>query len=96
MGKNLQVDQIRQMKQQLQEHYDRFKALRASGQNEAALKQFNVTLKVASDLMNLSTKVLKGIAGSGNVNTTEDFGHGKARELTNGKVFLSANTDQIH
>ena len=94
MGKNLQVDQIRQMKQQLQEHYDRFKALRASGQNEAALKQFNITLKVASDLMNLSTKVLKGIAGT--TDATDDFGQGKARELANGKVFLSPNADQVH
>lgn len=96
MSKNPQVDQIRQMKRELQEHYDRFKELRASGQNEEALKQFNVTLKVASDLMTLSTQVLKGIAGAKAETVSDDFNEGTARDLGNGKVLLFPNSNQVH
>lgn len=93
MSKAVQVNQIREMKQQLQEHYDRFKALRASGQNEEALRQFNVTLKVASELMELSTRALKEIAVS---RPKADDAKAEEIEVRPGKVLHFPSSDQVH
>lgn len=88
MSKSVQVDQIRVMKQQLQEHYDRFKELRASGQDEEALRQFNVTLRVASELMELSTRALKEIAVS--------RPRAEAVEVRAGKILHFPISEQTH
>jgi hypothetical protein len=94
MSKNPQVDQIRQMKRELQEHYDRFKTLRSEGDNEAALQQFNVTLKVASDLMELSTQALKEVAGAGpRINPADMQAVGEMKE---GKVLHFPVSNQTH
>ena len=50
------------MKLALQDHYDRFKRLRAEGRDEEAMRQFNVTLKAAAELMEASTEVLKDLS----------------------------------
>ncbi|MDH4228414.1 MAG: hypothetical protein OEW11_01555 [Nitrospirota bacterium] len=57
------VRQIREMKEALQQHYERFKELRRDGRNEEALQQFNLTLKAATELMEVSTRVLKELSG---------------------------------
>jgi len=62
MDQNQRVQEIQRMKQELQAHYARFKALREAGRHGEALEQFNVTLKAASDLMETSTRVLKELA----------------------------------
>lgn len=59
---NEKTQRIRQMKAALQDHFSRFKQLREEGRNEEALHQFNVTLKAASELMEVSTSLLKDIA----------------------------------
>jgi len=94
MSKNIQVDQIRQMKRELQEHYDRFKTLRSEGDNEAALQQFNVTLKAASDLMELSTQALKDVAGAGPRIDPADLK--VAGTMKEGKVLHFPVSDQTH
>jgi len=62
MSQNEAVLQIQRMKEELQAHYARFKALREAGRHQEALAQFNVTLKAAGDLMETSSAVLKGLA----------------------------------
>lgn len=62
MIENEKTQRIQRMKQALQDHFLRFKALRKEGRHEEALRQFNVTLKAASELMETSTLLLKDIA----------------------------------
>jgi len=99
MSKNTQVSQIREMKLELQAHYDRFKALRKAGDNEEALRQFNITLKAASDLMELSTQALKDIAGAGPVaavaKVDADFTAVEGR-LKEGKLLHLPVSNQTH
>jgi len=62
MSQNDAVRQIQRMKEELQAHYARFKALREAGRHQEALAQFNVTLKAAGELMETSSTVLKDLA----------------------------------
>ena len=62
MSQNDGVRQIQRMKEELQAHYARFKALREAGRHQEALAQFNVTLKAAGELMETSSTVLKDLA----------------------------------
>jgi len=95
MSNKTQVDQIREMKLELQGHYDRFKELRKAGDNEEALRQFNVTLKVASDLMELSTQALKNIAGAGPAKDEAGFAAVEGR-LKEGKLLHFPVSEQTH
>jgi endonuclease V-like protein UPF0215 family len=56
------VQRIQRMKEELQAHYARFKALREAGRHSEAMAQFNVTLKAAGELMETSSAVLKDLA----------------------------------
>lgn len=62
MSQNDAVQRIQRMKEELQAHYARFKALREAGRHQEALTQFNVTLKAAGELMETSSAVLKDLA----------------------------------
>jgi hypothetical protein len=64
MDRDSRVQEIQRMKEALQAHYARFKALREAGRHGEALVQFNVTLKAASELMETSTRVLKDLAAA--------------------------------
>jgi len=76
------------MKEALQAHYARFKALREAGLHEEALAQFNVTLKAAGELMETSTRVLKDLAGRAAVAAPE-IGEG-------GKVLHFPKSQRTH
>lgn len=88
MSENPKIDRLRAMKIELRRHYDRFKELRSSGQDEEALQQFNVTLKVASQLMDASTDVLKDLAAR---NRCEE-----AAEPVEGKVLYFPRSKHTH
>ncbi len=93
MGENRKkIAEIRELKQDLEQHYDQFKALRKAGDDEAALKQFNQTLKVASDLMEASTRLLKGVSAPATALVDE-----QDRKLTgNGKMLYIPKSEHVH
>lgn len=84
MHRNDRVQEIQRMKEELQAHYARFKALREAGRDREALAQFNVTLRAASDLMETSNRVLKELAS----------GAAPAREADRGGWVL--HTPKVH
>jgi len=88
MSQNSAVQQIQRMKEELQAHYARFKALREAGRHQEALAQFNVTLKAAGDLMETSSAVLKDLA-------TRAAG-AEPRTHAGGKVLHLPKSDRTH
>jgi hypothetical protein len=81
MPQNAQILEIQRMKEVLQAHYARFKALREAGRHEEALTEFNVTLKAAGELMETSTRVLKDLATRAAAAAPEGGSGGKVLHL---------------